>query len=185
MKTTTQKEARIFLTDYASYNNGTQFEFGHWIDLNDFSSSEELNEYIKNHFSEADKKSPLGYDSIREEIMITDYEGFPSQLYSECMNFDNLYEYLSLDDDDKIKIAFILDQGEKFEYALGKYHDVYLNEDSKDSIYDLFEMYYPEAVKAEENNPYLTIDYDRFIKENFTRFEHEGIDYLIEDNWNN
>ena len=37
MKTTTETQPK-FLTDYASYNNGTQFEFGHWVNLEDFSS---------------------------------------------------------------------------------------------------------------------------------------------------
>lgn len=96
MKTTTNKTtARVFLTDYASYNNGTQFEFGHWVDLSQFSYASEFMEYVREHFEECDKESPL--DSPRKEIMITDYEGFPSQLYSESMNeggFQELFEYL-------------------------------------------------------------------------------------------
>jgi hypothetical protein len=90
--TTTETTPRIFLTDYASYNNGTQFEFGHWLDLADFSDADELIQYINNHFAEADKKSPL--DSPREEIMITDFEGFPESLYSEAMSkkdFEKIY----------------------------------------------------------------------------------------------
>jgi hypothetical protein len=83
--------ARIFLTDYASYNNGTQFEFGHWIHLDDFNDADELNEYIQEHFKEADGKSPLY--SPREEVMITDYEGFPEDFYSESMDFELLYYY--------------------------------------------------------------------------------------------
>ncbi len=85
----------IFLTDYASYNEGTQFEFGHWIDLSQFSDADELAEYIAKHFQEADKKSPL-YSGKREEIMITDYEGFPEFLYSESMSFEKVYEYMEL-----------------------------------------------------------------------------------------
>lgn len=86
-----KKDAKIFLTDYASYNNGTQFEFGHWVDLSDFEDADELNGYINNHFQECDKKSPL--DSPREEIMITDFEGFPEAFYSESMSFEGLFEY--------------------------------------------------------------------------------------------
>ena len=41
---------KIFLTDYASYNNGTQFEFGHWVDLSDFSDADEVMEYISDHW---------------------------------------------------------------------------------------------------------------------------------------
>jgi len=93
-KTDIKEDARIFLTDYASYNDGSQFEFGHWVELEKFDTAEELYKYIKDHFAEADKKSPLDeYGSEREEIMITDFEGFPDQLYSESMNLNHLYEY--------------------------------------------------------------------------------------------
>ncbi|MBC7845535.1 MAG: antirestriction protein ArdA [Flavobacterium sp.] len=106
--TTSTTTPQIFLTDYASYNNGTQFEFGHWVDLTGFSDADELNEYIINHFAECDKESPL--DSPREEIMITDYEGFPEAFYSESMSFDALYNYLerceSCDLDNEIIEAF-------------------------------------------------------------------------------
>lgn len=90
-KTSIKDDAKIFLTDYASYNNGSQFEFGHWVDLSDFDSADELNEYISEHFEDADKKSPL--DSPREEIMITDFEGFPKDFYFESMDFKSLFEY--------------------------------------------------------------------------------------------
>jgi hypothetical protein len=184
MKTTIETtEARIFLTDYASYNNGTQFEFGHWVDLSDFSSANELNEYIENHFAEADEKSPL--DSPREEIMITDFEGFPKALYSESsMNFEALYEYLNLEDDDKIKVSFIIEQGESLEYAMGKYEDIYLTEWYENFKYDMFEMYYPEAEKSINNCDYAYIDYDRFVKECFTEFDYDGTTYYIDSNWN-
>jgi len=86
-----RSESKIFLTDYASYNNGSQFEFGHWVDLSDFDSAEDLNEYILNHFEECDEENPL--DSPREEIMITDFAGFPREFYSESMRFDSLYEF--------------------------------------------------------------------------------------------
>lgn len=93
-KTSLKDDAKIFLTDYASYNNGTQFEFGHWINLSDYDSADELNEYIQEHFEEADEKSPLDeFGSKREEIMITDFECFPKAFYSESMNFDTLFEF--------------------------------------------------------------------------------------------
>ena len=83
---------QIFLTDYASYNEGRQFEFGHWVDLDNFTDASDLMEYIRDHFEECDKESPIG--SPREEIMITDFEGFPESLYSESMgteDFEKLY----------------------------------------------------------------------------------------------
>ena len=187
MKTTTTGTApQLFLTDYASYNNGSQFEFGHWVDLTQFSDADELMEYIETHFAECDKESPL--DSPREEIMFTDFEGFPRSLYSESMSakeLEQLFEFINLDDNDKIKVSFILEQGESIEYALGKYEDVYIIEDTDAAIYDEFEMYYPDAAKAEENCYYLNIDYDKFKRENYTEFEYEGESYLVSDSWNN
>lgn len=87
---------KLFLTDYASYNNGTQFEFGHWVDLTDFSDADEFFDYIQEHFEEADEKSPL--DSPREEIMFTDYENFPSQFYSESMSKEEVQTIFDLVD---------------------------------------------------------------------------------------
>lgn len=86
---------RIFLTDYGSYNQGRQFEFGHWVDMEKFDTYEELMEYISNHFKECDQKSPL-YGCPREEIMITDFEGFPRALYCECGNLEQVMAYLSM-----------------------------------------------------------------------------------------
>jgi len=183
MKTTTTTLAQVFLTDYASYNNGSQFEFGHWVDLSEFSDAEDFIKYIENHFAECDKTSPL--DSPREEIMITDFEGFPPQLYSESgMNFDKLFEFLNLDDDAKIRVSFILEQNSDIDYALSHYENVHLTEYTDKAKYDLFEMYYPDAEAAEQTCNYLEINYDRFIRENFTEFEYEGATYLVEDSWN-
>jgi hypothetical protein len=108
--TTTTTTAKIFLTDYASYNNGTQFEFGHWVDLSDFQDEDELIDYITNHFEECDEKSPLPCGSTREEIMITDYEGFPEEFYSESgCSFEQIYKYIeidfeNLDDSEKLNL---------------------------------------------------------------------------------
>lgn len=98
MTTNEVTTAKVFLTDYASYNNGSQFEFGHWVNLSDFSDASEFLEYVSNHFQECDSKSPL--DSPREEMMITDYEGFPAFLYSESMSesdLEKIYKYIELD----------------------------------------------------------------------------------------
>lgn len=79
-------EAKIFLTDYDSYNNGKQFEHGHWINLGDFADADSLNEYVENHFKEVGISDP--------EIMVTDYEGLPKNMYSESgMDFEEIYEY--------------------------------------------------------------------------------------------
>jgi hypothetical protein len=181
---TTTTSAKLFLTDYASYNNGTQFEFGHWVNLTDFLDAEEFMNYIKNHFAEADKKSPL--DSPREEIMFTDYEGLPKELYSESMSADEmerLFEYISLESYAQAIVAYLLSEGYDIDYSLGHYEDVIIYEYSDDLKYHLFEEFYPDAEKAEQSCPYLEINYDAFINDNFTEFEHDGIDYLVYNNY--
>lgn len=175
-------EAKIFLTDYASYNNGTQFEFGHWIDLTQFADVNEFNHYVTEHFKHADETNPL--DSPREEMMITGYEGFPSSLYSESgMNFEQLFEYINLEDNELCAVTFLLEQGQDFEYAMERCEDVQMYEDEgRKTHYELFEMWYPAAAAAEQKCDYLEIDYDRFIKEYYTEFEYNGVRYLVEDN---
>ena len=183
MSITTTETARIFVTDYASYNNGTQFEFGHWVDLDDFSDAEELEDYIKNHFEECDRKSPLGFGSIREELMITDFEGFPRNLYAESnMDFEALYDYLALNEEQQCKVAFLIEDNQTFEYAMEHYEDVYISEDhGRRTHLELFSERYPEADAADDKCEYLEINYDRFIKEEFTEFSFNGIDYLVEN----
>ena len=177
---------RIFLTDYGSYNDGTQFEFGHWVNLDDFSDETELNDYISEHFAQADEKRPLDeYGTTREEIMITDFEGFPRALYSECMNFEKLYLYLNLDEEEKRKTAFILEQNNgDIDEALDLYENVTMHENDGDqSKYELFEMYHPDAYKIAASNDYFSIDEDAFIRNEFTEFEFEGQDYWVSDDW--
>lgn len=165
-----KSEARIFLTDYASYNNGTQFEFGHWVDLDQFNDADELNKYIRNHFAEADEQSPL--DSPREEIMITDYEGFPEALYSECMDFDTLFEYFDKAEncgyDEEVIEAFAdlgsykLDDLDSFFDALEEsYQGEY------DSDEDFAECFAEELGLINENAqwPYTCIDWKHAARE--------------------
>lgn len=84
-------DAKIFVTDYASYNNGKQFKHGHWVELNEFNDVDELNDYLTGHFEECGISDP--------EIMITDFEGFPKKFY--CESYDSglmaeLFEYFEI-----------------------------------------------------------------------------------------
>ena len=90
---------RIFVTDLASYTEGSQYEFGHWVNLNDFNNATEIKAYISDHLKECDKKRPL-FDGLREEPMITDYEDIPEILYSETnIDFVGIYKYLEIVED--------------------------------------------------------------------------------------
>ena len=114
---------------------GTQFEFGHWVDLSEHESADDLRNYISNHFKDADKKRPLLDGAPREEIMITSFEGFPEFLYSESMDFDKLYEYMAIAD--KLESPNWIDLFNQY-CELNSYHD--------DVIYDFdddfFETFY-------------------------------------------
>lgn len=183
-----QSEPRLFVTDYASYNEGTQFEFGHWVDLSDFSDADDFMEYLSNHFEECDEKRPLGYGSIREEWMFTDYEGFPKQLYGESMggkDMERLFEFIALDEYDKPKAAYLMEKGESVDYALSSYDNISMREydGSRKEDWALFEEYYPEAEAIENSNPYVSIDYDAFIREFFNEFEYDGKTFLVDSKY--
>ncbi len=95
-----QSTPRIFLTDYASYNDGTQLVHGHWVDLTEYSDADKLRQYITDHFAEIDESDPLPEGTPREEVMITDYEGLPEELYSKSdMDWDKVYEFLEIRDE--------------------------------------------------------------------------------------
>ena len=130
----TTETPRIFLTDYASYNNGTQFQFGHWVDLSQFNDADELSDYIQQHFKDADKKSPLdAYGSTREEIMITDFEGFPEAFYSESgCDYEKIFKYIELDfenlsDDEKISLWQEYSQENDYENDFYEFDDEFFN----------------------------------------------------------
>ena len=162
--------SKLFLTDYASYNNGTQFEFGHWVDLTEFSDTQEFMDYINDHFKRADKISPL--DSPREETMFTDYEDLPEKLYSESLsvaNLDTIFMYINLEDYQKVSFEYLVN-------CLGyNANDINISdieeysgiEDYDGIEYDMFEEFYPNF---ESSNPYISINYDNFMYENFNWF---------------
>lgn len=133
MNATATTTAKIFLTDYASYNNGTQFEFGHWVELNDFVDADELNTYIVGHFAIADLKSPLdNYGSKREETMITDFEGFPEEFYSESgCDFEKIFKYIELDYENK-------DDSEK----VSLWNEYCSEQSNEDEIYDFDDEFF-------------------------------------------
>lgn len=177
-------EYKVFITDYASYNEGSQFEFGHWCDLTDFEDADHFLEYVKDHFKKADSKRPL--DSPREELMVTDSEGLPSKLYSESsMDWESVLMYIDLSKDEQIAFEIILGEYD-VEYAFEHYEDRYPIEedDIDDYVYDFFNDIYPEAAVAENGNDFVSIDYDRFRDRVFTKYTTvHGIYYFEDEGW--
>ena len=63
----------IFVTTYAAYNSGRQFERGQWVDLTHFGDYTEFVDHCKEV-----------YDNEQDpEFMVTDFENFPRAWYSE------------------------------------------------------------------------------------------------------
>ena len=188
--TTTAESPRIFLTDYASYNEGRQFEpgGGHWVDLDQFTDYDELAEYARNHFAKLDKKRPLGFGAIREEWMITDKEGIPDAFYSESWDsqlMESLFEWFQLDNQTRYKVEYIQwnEHRPDFDYCLLQADELYLIEypDSLQEKYELFEQYYPEANAADDACPYLRIDLDHFLDECFIDWTaNDGERFLVQ-----
>jgi hypothetical protein len=134
MRTAIVTTAKLFVTDYASYNEGSQFKFGHWVELDDFNDVEEFLDYVKVHFEKCDEESPLTCGGTREELMITDYEGFPEFLYCESLSksgVEKIYKYIELDFDN-------LTDGEK----LSKWNEYQSEEGEGPEYYDFDEDFF-------------------------------------------
>ena len=171
MTTTATTTAKLFLTDYASYNNGTQFEFGHYINLEDFDTFEDLQEYISNHFKECDDKSPLDdYGSKREETMFTDFEGFPRELYNES----------GIDEETFNKIKIYIQVSDKFEDndSLIELHNEFCSNTDRmdDYIYQNDEDFF---------NTYFDGDPDGAVRAAIFGSYNYGDDYVIFNGYGN
>lgn len=73
-------EARIYVGTYAKYNEGSLF--GQWLDLPDYSDSEEFYDACKQLHS--DEQDP--------ELMFQDWENIPDSLIGESWLSDNIFE---------------------------------------------------------------------------------------------
>jgi hypothetical protein len=188
--TTTKTDARIFLTDYASYNNGSQFEFGHWVDLSDFKDAEEFSEYISEHLKECDEQSPIDEYTKREELMFTDFEGFPDSLYGESLGGEDLqkiFDYIDLDlpDEDEIEEWISLHNEFCSEHRGGE-GEIYENDDE---FFDMFFTKPQDAVRASFYGDYRFMDtyvkFDGYA--NLESFDSYGLKQAIDQqeiiNW--
>ncbi len=75
-------EARIYVGTYAKYNEGSIF--GKWLDLSDYSDSEEFYDACRELHS--DEEDP--------ELMFQDWEYIPSALIGESWLADNIFEII-------------------------------------------------------------------------------------------
>ena len=184
--------ASLFLTDYASYNESTQFEFGKWVEMEQFTDLQEFNEYVEKHFEKADKESPLEDGSQREEVMFADYEEFPAQFYSESMDsklVEQLIEFVNMDDESKIQVELHLEANGDVYEAMADFESIIYYE-KPEKAWHLFQEINGSELdeeieemqrKVNYNGQYLTMDYDAWMHGEFTEYEVDGVSYLIAD----
>ena len=86
--------ASVYVGTYQKYNNGSIG--GAWVDLTKFSNEEEFLDHCK----------VLHKDEEDPELMFQDFEEFPKAYYSESGLDSDLWEWLSLDDDDNPSVSF-------------------------------------------------------------------------------
>ncbi len=177
MSTLANTTAKLFVTDYASYNAGLQFVCGQWYDLEDYNDASELYDAITEHYNnEADEqvKELFNKDENEEieisdlELMFTDFEGFPDSLYSESLNeseLNEIIEFSNLDEEEREKIdAFVNCFGGDIKQALEKYEDAFAGQYDSDEDFaqDMAEQ---TGINLNQGWPFNCIDWEQAARE--------------------
>ncbi len=130
--------ASLFVTTYKLYNEGRQFESaftGFWLDVEAYDYDDLTELFIGNKVDED------------PELMFTDYEDFPKELYGESLSekdYQKIKEYAELDDTHKEGYEFLVDHmGYEHDLAISKADEVCFDDQSpKDYAYDYVEECY-------------------------------------------
>lgn len=133
--------ARLFVTTYGLYNEGRQFQSdktGFWFDVEDKELYELVDHFVDNELDED------------PELMFTDFEDFPKELYGESLSekcYAKIKEYSELEDTEKEGYEFLVDHmGYDHSLAMMKCDDVHFDDQSpKDYAYDFIDEVYPEV----------------------------------------
>lgn len=155
-------EARIYVGTYAKYNEGSIF--GKWMDLSDYSDSEEFYNACRELHS--DEKDP--------ELMFQDWENIPSALIGESSLADNIFEIIetvgSLSETQQEAFGVWLNYSssdialEDITDLISSFEDDYQGEykDEEDYAYEIVEQCYdlPEFAKT-------YFDYEKFARDLF------------------
>ncbi len=155
-------EARIYVGTYAKYNEGSIF--GKWLDLSDYSDSEEFYNACRELHS--DEEDP--------ELMFQDWEYIPSALIGESWLADNIFEIIeavsNLSETQQEAFGVWLNYtsrniaSEDIDDLISSFEDEYQGEykDEEDFAYEIVEECYdlPEFAKT-------YFDYEKFARNLF------------------
>lgn len=95
--------ARLYVGTYAKYNAGNLA--GSWLDLEDYADKDEFLAACQE--LHADESDP--------ELMFQDYEDIPESLYSESAISSQIWDWLELDEDERIIADIYADVCVKFD----------------------------------------------------------------------
>jgi len=163
-------EARIYVGTYAKYNEGSIF--GKWMDLSDYSDSEEF--YEACHALHCDEEEP--------ELMFHDWKNIPSALIGESWLVENIFgiiDAVSNLSETEQEAFFVWLGNSSRDIASEEIHDLILSfeddyqgeyNDEEDYAYEVVEQCYdlPEFAKT-------YFDYEKFARDLFMG------DYWYED----
>jgi len=158
----------IYVGTYAKYNQGS-IE-GAWLDLTDYSNPSEFYTACENlHKNEDDP-----------EFMFQDFEGFPSEMYSESGGIDEIYTYLDFIESSHLE-ADVIQAGLALDIPLESIEDAYNGSHNSDED---FAYYMAEACGFEESStwPHNHIDWDSAARDLMQDYNgHDG--HYFSSNW--
>ncbi|WP_143824844.1 antirestriction protein ArdA, partial [Myroides sp. N17-2] len=141
--------SKVYVGTYAKYNDGSIQ--GDWVDLNNFSSLDEFNEFCKE----------LHSDETDPEFMFQDWENIPSELISESSLSENIFS--------------IIEKVSDLEYNTLEAFSAWINignhniaSEDIDALFEAFEDDYQGHYDSEEDFAYQIIkdcyDLSDFVK---------------------
>jgi antirestriction protein len=154
--------AQIYVGTYAKYNAGSIA--GAWLNLEDYQDKEA---FLK-------ACAELHKDEEDPELMFQDFEGFPSNFYSESGIDEELFDWLALDDNEKeILEAYIAITGIQtatIDEAMEDFHGVY------DSDEDFAQQLLEDCGEIPKDLPsYVVIDWEATARQIMWDYsEHNG-----------
>ena len=156
--TATTHTPRIYCGTYHKYNSGSLQ--GAWVDLDNFTSLEELYQHLKD----------LHKDEEDPEYMFQDYEHIPECFISESWLSEQFYTYLALEAYDKERFNLVINAyGEHYlepSELLERLEDVQTIECGDPAQEYMCEIY-PELDKISDSMHFVSIDWERTEKDFF------------------
>ena len=158
---------RIYVGTYGKYNEGSIA--GAWLELDDYSDKAEFYEAC----------AELHKDESDPEFMFQDWEGAPEGMIGESWVADDLWEWIELDDDDKLTLQ-LARACHCHETTIEQARDAY--QGAYESEAHFAESFADDMGELPESN-WLVIDWEATwnasLRFDYTSIRHEGEVYIF------